>query len=50
LPNNDEIDTSSQFHQRFTSSFFADNLLKLQSQTVSKEKLHKTFSYEKAAI
>jgi len=41
----------SQCHQYFTSGFCADILLakKLQTQTVSTEKLLKTLSYEKAA-
>jgi len=42
----------SSFHQHFfTNSFCADILSpkKLQSQTVSREKLQKTLSYQKAA-
>jgi len=43
--------TYSKFHQHFTSSFCADILsLKLQSQTVIREKLHKAFLYEKGKV
>jgi len=46
------IDTYSQFHQYFTSSFCADILApkKLQSQTVIREKLHKALLYKKALV
>jgi hypothetical protein len=44
-----EIETCSQFYQRFTSSLCADIISpkQLQSQALTKEKLRKTLSYEK---
>jgi len=40
--------SSSQFHQNFTSSFCANifSTKKLQNQTVTREKLHKTLPYK----
>jgi len=41
----------SQFHQHFTNSFFGQYSFskKLQNQIVSREKLHRTLSFKKAA-
>jgi len=46
--NVDEIDSSSQFHQHFTSSFCANILAskKLQSQTLIREKMRKALLCE----
>ncbi len=47
----DGIDNWSQFHQHFTSSFCAIFCVKkLQSKTVTREKLWKTLSYKKAWV
>jgi len=46
------VSISSQFHQHFTSAFFIQNFgaKKLQSQNVSREKLHKDFGTKKAPL
>jgi len=49
--NNQTLSTSSQFHQHFTNSFWADIFFcqNISRQTVIREKLRKALLYEKVA-